>query len=199
MLKNKVTATASAKLPTKYGDFQIVIYKSAVDNCEHVVLYTGDIGIQPVMTRIHSQCLTGDTLFSLKCDCGEQLKKSMRLIRKEGKGVIIYLRQEGRGIGLSQKINAYKLQDQGLDTVEANLCLGFPADARDYSVAADILHDLDISEIVILTNNPDKVDQLSKSGIKIVKRIALEIKPNKYNEKYLNVKRSKLGHLLKKV
>lgn len=199
MSKNNLIHTAVAALPTKYGMFQVVIYKSPVDNYEHTVLFTGDIKKMQVMTRVHSQCLTGDTLFSLKCDCGGQLEQSMRMIRKEGSGIIIYLNQEGRGLGLSEKINAYSLQDKGLDTVEANLCLGFPADARDYSIAAEILNYLGVSEIVILTNNPDKIEQLEKKGIKIIKRIPLETKPNKFNKKYLIAKKMKLGHLLSKV
>lgn len=199
MSKNNFTVTASSSLPTKYGNFQVVIYKSEFDNYEHVVLYMGDLKNQPVITRVHSQCLTGDTLFSLKCDCGEQLKKSMRMISKEGQGIIIYLRQEGRGVGLFHKINAYKLQEEGLDTVEANLALGLPVDDRNYTQAAEILHDLEISEIILLTNNPDKVQQLSEKGIKIIKRIGLEVKPNKFNRKYLMTKKQKLGHKLSRV
>ncbi len=196
MSKNNLFRSSCAQLPTKYGIFNMAIYKSLVDKSEHAVLFTGNIKKQPVITRVHSQCLTGDTLFSLKCDCGEQLEQSMRMIRKEGKGVIIYLNQEGRGIGLSDKINAYSLQEKGLDTVEANLALDFPADARDYSGACEILRDLGVSEVVILTNNPDKIQQLKKNGIKIIKRVALEIKPNKFNKKYLIAKKQKLGHKL---
>lgn len=199
MLKNNLFRSACVQLPTKYGIFNVAIYKSLIDSCEHAVLFTGDITKQPVMTRVHSQCLTGDTLFSMKCDCGEQLKQSMRMISKEGKGIIIYLNQEGRGIGLSDKINAYSLQEKGLDTVEANLALDLPADARDYSGACEILRDLGVSEIIILTNNPDKIDQLKKRGIKIIKRVPLETKPNKFNKEYLKAKKEKLGHLLSKV
>lgn len=199
MSKNNLIRTACALLPTKYGKFQVAIYRSQLDNSEHTVLFIGDIKKQQVMTRVHSQCLTGDTLFSLKCDCGEQLKQSMRMIRKEGRGIIIYLNQEGRGIGLSDKIKAYSLQEKGHDTVEANLCLNLPADARDYTLAAEILQDLGVREIVILTNNPDKIAQLKKKGIKITKRIPLETKPNKFNKKYLIAKKLKLGHLLSNV
>lgn len=199
MSKNKLFRSACVQLPTKYGAFNMAIYKSSIDSREHAVLFTGDVTKQPVLTRVHSQCLTGDTLFSLKCDCGEQLKQSMRMIRKEGKGIIIYLNQEGRGIGLTDKINAYSLQEKGLDTVEANLALDFPADSRDYTGACEILRDLGVSEIIILTNNPDKIEQLRKKGITIIKRIPLETKPNKFNKNYLKAKKIKLGHLLTKV
>ncbi len=199
MSKSNLSRSACVQLPTKYGIFNVAIYKSLADGCEHAVLFIGDITKQPVMTRVHSQCLTGDTLFSLKCDCGEQLKQSMRMISKEGKGIVIYLNQEGRGIGLTDKINAYSLQEKGLDTVEANLALDLPADARDYSGACEILRDLGVSEIIILTNNPDKIDQLKKRGIKIIKHVPLETKPSKFNKKYLKAKKEKLGHLLSKV
>lgn len=196
MSKNNFINKASALLPTKYGTFRMTIYRSIINNCEHIALFMGDIKKQPPVTRVHSQCLTGDTFFSLKCDCGEQLKKSMRIIGKKGVGIIIYLRQEGRGIGLFHKISAYKLQDEGLDTVEANLALGLPVDARDYAPAAEILRDLGTPEIIILTNNPDKIRQLIKNGIRIKKRVPLEIKPNKHNRKYLLAKKQKLGHNL---
>jgi 3,4-dihydroxy 2-butanone 4-phosphate synthase/GTP cyclohydrolase II len=199
MSKNNIIRTACAMLPTKYGMFRVAIYKSLIDNSEHTVLFVGDIRKQKIMVRVHSQCLTGDTFFSLKCDCGEQLKQSMRMIGREGRGVIIYLNQEGRGIGLSDKIKAYSLQEKGHDTVEANLCLNLPADARDYTLAAEILDDLGVREIVILTNNPDKIGQLKKKGIKIISRMPLETKPNKFNKKYLIAKKLKLGHLLSKV
>lgn len=191
--------TATAKLPTGKGLFTIHIYRSMLDNLEHAVLVMGDIKKQPVLTRIHSQCFTGDTLLSLKCDCGEQLQKSMEMIADQGSGVIIYLHQEGRGIGLSQKIQAYALQEKGLDTVEANHALGLPTDARDYKIAAEILCDLEIKEILLLTNNPDKLTQMKKNKITVVGRKSLETVPHKTNRNYLMVKKQKLGHHLQHV
>lgn len=185
---------ASANLPTIYGIFTIIVYTA--DKMEHTVLMMGDLK-EPVLTRIHSQCLTGDTFSSLRCDCGDQLKKSMQLIGKKGSGIILYLNQEGRGIGLTNKIKAYALQDQGYDTVEANEALGFPKDARSYEIAADILKDLGAVEIELLTNNPDKKDQLAKYGININKRVALEIKPHKIDLNYLKIKKRKMNHNLK--
>ncbi len=193
--REDIIKTAKANLPTKNGLFNIHIYKSFNDNSEHVALSLGN-NKEPVLTRIHSQCLTGDTFSSIKCDCGQQLQKSMRLIKKNG-GVIIYLNQEGRGIGLTNKVRAYALQDKGLDTVEANRALHLPIDNRDYMVAASILSDLGISKVSLLTNNPEKLGQLEKYGIKIVKRIPLEIKPHAINKRYLLVKKEKLGHKLK--
>lgn len=196
--KTKVSSlkkTATALLPTKYGEFQVHIYTSILDNREHVALVKGTIKKEPVLTRIHSKCLTGDTLFSLKCDCGEQLTKSMQIIGKKG-GMLVYLDQEGRGIGLTQKILAYALQEKGFDTVEANHELGLPTDARDYVIAAEILEDLGIKKIVLLTNNPDKITQLEKNKITIVDRIAVETVPNKINKSYLVTKKHKLGHVL---
>lgn len=190
-----VIKTASASLPTKCGLFKIIIYKCLSDNREHAVLILGQLR-EPVLTRIHSQCLTGDTFFSLRCDCGDQLEKSMKLISKKGNGLILYLNQEGRGIGLTNKIRAYELQDKGYDTIQANEALGFPSDTRSYKVAADILCDLGVSNIDLLTNNPDKKDQLSSNGIKIYKRIALEVKPNKADIKYLEAKKRKMKHSL---
>lgn len=190
-----VIKTASSILPTKYGLFKIIIYKSLKDNREHAVLTMGDLA-KPVLTRIHSQCLTGDTFSSLRCDCGEQLKKSMKIISKKSSGLILYLNQEGRGIGLTNKIKAYTLQDKGYDTVEANEALSFPSDLRSYEIAADILKNLEATTIDLLTNNPDKKDQLAKFGIKIFKRIALEIKPNTIDLNYLKVKKRKMHHKL---
>ena len=194
-----VIKEASSFLPTKYGKFQISIYKSLLDNKEHAVLSIGNMQNQPVLTRIHSQCLTGDTLFSLKCDCGKQLQQSMQIIGKKGKGIILYLNQEGRGIGLANKIKTYTLQEKGLDTVEANHVLGFPADARNYDIATEILQDLGISTIALLTNSPDKLEQLTNKGIIIEKRIPLEISPNVINKYYLVTKKKKMGHTLGKV
>lgn len=193
-----VVKTASASLPTNYGVFNIAIYKCLNDNREHAVLTLGGLK-EPVLTRIHSRCLTGDTFSSLRCDCGDQLKKSMQLMSKNGSGVILYLNQEGRGIGLTNKIKTYALQDSGYDTVQANEALGFPSDARSYIVAVDILKDLGISNINLLTNNPDKKDQLSKFGINVSKKTALEIEPNKVDLKYLKVKKRKMYHDLKLV
>lgn len=198
MKKQNVIRTAGSTLPTKYGLFKIIIYKSLNDNREHAALTLGQMK-KPVLTRIHSQCLTGDSFFSSRCDCGEQLEKSMELINEQGDGIILYLNQEGRGIGLTNKIKAYALQDQGYDTVQANEALGFPSDARSYEIAADILKDLGVDTINLLTNNPDKKDQLAKYGITISKRIALEIKPNKVDLKYLKVKKRKMHHKLKLV
>lgn len=189
---------ASSLLPTQYGTFRISVYKSLLDNREHVVLSMGDISKEPVMTRIHSQCFTGDTLFSLKCDCGGQLQKSMQIIQKEGRGIILYLNQEGRGIGLVNKIKAYALQEKGFDTVSANEQLGFPKDARDYEVAAAIVHDLGISKIKLLTNNPSKIEELEKQGIRVT-CVPLEVAPNRVNRTYLVTKKKKLGHRLKLV
>ncbi len=191
-----VTRAASSILPTKYGLFEIIIYHSISDDKEHAVLKMGGIK-NPALIRVHSQCLTGDTFGSLRCDCGDQLSESMKIIAKNGSGMIIYLNQEGRGIGLTDKIRAYNLQDKGMDTVEANNALGFPSDLRDFKVAADILKDLRITSINLLTNNPDKKSQLSEFGIEVVERIPLEIKPNKTNLKYLRTKKSKLNHQLK--
>lgn len=198
MKKQNVIRTAGSTLPTKYGLFKIIIYKSLNDNREHAALTLGQMK-KPVLTRIHSQCLTGDSFFSSRCDCGEQLEKSMELINEQGDGIILYLNQEGRGIGLANKIKAYALQDQGYDTVAANEALGFPPDIRSYEIAADILKDLGADTIDLLTNNPDKKDQLAKYGITISKRIALEIKPNKVDLNYLKVKKRKMRHKLKLV
>lgn len=193
-----VAKVAWANLPTKCGLFKITVYLSLNGNLEHAVLTMGKFK-KPVLTRIHSQCLTGDTFSSLRCDCGQQLKKSMRIISKKGSGIILYLNQEGRGIGLTNKIKAYALQDNGYDTVEANEALGFPSDLRSYEIAADILKDLGAIEIDLLTNNPDKGDQLAKFGIKISKRVALEIKPHKVDLNYLKIKKQKMKHSLKLV
>lgn len=193
-----ITKTATAKLPTKYGLFNIIIYKSLTDGKEHAALTLGKLK-EEVYVRIHSQCLTGDVFTSLRCDCGDQLRKSMKIISQKGSGIILYLNQEGRGIGLTNKIRSYALQDKGYDTVEANEALGFPSDARSYKIARDILNDLGVSSIYLLTNNPDKKDQLQKFGIDINKRVALEIKPNKVDLDYLKVKKSKMQHQLKLV
>lgn len=194
-----VVKKATSYLPTKYGAFQIIIYRSIYDNFEHVVLKKDKKGGGGApLIRLHSKCLTGDTFSSLRCDCGGQLRQSMKQIGKMG-GVIVYLNQEGRGIGLINKINAYFLQDQGVDTVDANVHLGFPIDARDYQVAANILQDLNISKIRLLTNNPEKERSLKKFSIKVESAIPLEVAPNKINRSYLLAKKQKLGHKLTKV
>lgn len=196
--ESEVIKKAESTLPTKYGVFKILIYKSLNDNLEHTVLLFGKMQ-DPALVRIHSQCFTGDTLLSQRCDCGAQLTQSMRLISQKGSGIIIYLNQEGRGIGLINKIKAYDIQNQGFDTVDANHELGFPADKRSYKAAADILKDLKVANILLLTNNPNKLNQLVSFGINIVKRVPLEIKPNHMNIGYLKTKKQKLGHLLKYV
>lgn len=192
----RVVRAASSRLPTPYGFFEIIVYRSVPDGKEHTALFVGDTSISPVLTRVHSQCITGDTFGSLRCDCGEQLHKSMELISKKGSGVILYLAQEGRGIGFSDKVRAYALQDQGLDTVQANEALGKPIDNRDYAIAAHILKDLGIVRIALLTNNPDKRDQLVSYGIEVAEIRQLNSIPNEHNRIYLETKRDKLGHTL---
>ncbi len=198
MKEKHVFKETEARLPTKYGDFKIIIYKNNIDDKEHVVLLKGKIKKEPpVLVRVHSECFTGDIFGSLRCDCGEQLHKAMELIEKENCGVILYMRQEGRGIGLLNKIKAYSLQDRkGLDTVEANIELGFGEDLRDYGIGAQILKDLGLSKIRLLTNNPKKIIGLEGFGIEIVERIPLIIKSNEENEKYLMTKKNKMGHIL---
>ena len=193
-----VARFSESALPTRHGTFRFIVYTSTFDDLEHVALVRGDISEVPLV-RVHSQCLTGDTFGSLRCDCREQLQSSMEIIKKTGSGIIVYLNQEGRGIGLGNKIKAYALQDEGYDTVDANHALGFSADARDYEVAALILKDLGAEQIKLLTNNPEKENQLSALGIKIVERMPLEIHHNKINEGYLLAKKKKLGHRLAKI
>ncbi len=192
-----VKRVAEAKLPTKYGEFKVVAYKSDMDVDQHVALVMGDIeNEEPVLVRVHSECLTGDVLGSLRCDCGEQLDMAMEMIAEEGRGVILYMRQEGRGIGIHNKICAYELQDEGMDTVEANLSLGFPADLRDYGIGAQILTDLNLHKVRLLTNNPKKVIGLEGYGLEVVETVPIIIKPNQYNERYLETKKNKMGHML---
>ncbi len=192
-----VERQATAKLPTKYGNFVLHLYRSAVDEHHHLALVKGDVATdEPVIVRVHSQCLTGDIFGSLRCDCGEQLDKAMQIIEQEGRGVLLYMRQEGRGIGLANKVMAYQLQDNGRDTVEANEELGFKADLRDYGIGAQILADLGIKRIRLLTNNPKKIVGLKGYGLEVVERIPIEIKPNEVNARYLQTKRDKLGHLI---
>ena len=195
-MNKKMKYIASCRLPTEWGVFTMHGFEEA-DGQEHIALSMGDFsdGL-PVLSRIHSECLTGDALFSQKCDCGPQLKAAMQAVQKEGRGIIVYLRQEGRGIGLINKIRAYRLQDQGLDTVEANLKLGLPVDARDFSLAKHIYDHLGVHEIKLLTNNPEKVSPLQQAGISIVERIPLQVGENSENERYLHTKAEKLGHFL---
>jgi 3,4-dihydroxy 2-butanone 4-phosphate synthase / GTP cyclohydrolase II len=187
---------ARANLSTRYGSFEMSVYDTP-EHKEHVALTLGAIDDgRPVLVRVHSECLTGDVLGSSRCDCGEQLVESLRFLQKQGRGVLLYLRQEGRGIGLTRKVSAYALQEQGLDTVEANLALGLPEDMRDYRVAAEMLLDLGVRRVCLLTNNPAKIEGLERYGVEVVTRIPLGIAPNPSNLEYLRTKREKMGHLL---
>jgi 3,4-dihydroxy 2-butanone 4-phosphate synthase / GTP cyclohydrolase II len=192
-----VERVVSTKLPTAFGEFVAVGYRSLVDNKHHVALVKGDVDGEPdVLVRVHSECLTGDVFHSLRCDCGEQLESALAMIENEGSGVLLYLSQEGRGIGLLNKLKAYKLQEEGLDTVDANLRLGLPADLRDYGIGAQILVDLGLSSIRILTNNPKKISGLAGYGLSVSDQIPIQHAPNPHNEAYLRAKREKLGHTL---
>ncbi len=187
-------------MPTKYGHFKLIPFRQKSNGLEHVALVKGEWEEnEPVLVRVHSSCATGDIFGSYRCDCGPQLHKAMELIEKEGKGVIVYLNQEGRGIGLMNKMKAYKLQEDGMDTVEANLCLGFKADERDYGVGANILHDLGVKKMRLLTNNPQKRVGLTGYGLTVVENVPIEIEPNKYNRFYLHTKKDRMGHELHKV
>jgi 3,4-dihydroxy 2-butanone 4-phosphate synthase/GTP cyclohydrolase II len=190
-----VRRVAEAKMPTKFGEFTIMAYRSTIDPDEHVALVYGDVKSgDPVLVRVHSECLTGDVFASMRCDCGQQLAMAMQAVVAEGKGVVLYMRQEGRGIGLHNKLRAYALQDQGMDTVEANELLGFAADLRDYGIGAQILADLGLERIRLLTNNPRKVVGLEGHGLKVVETVPIVAPPNTYNASYLETKGAKLGH-----
>ncbi|MGE5308147.1 MAG: bifunctional 3,4-dihydroxy-2-butanone-4-phosphate synthase/GTP cyclohydrolase II [Deltaproteobacteria bacterium] len=192
-----IEKVSEAKLPTEYGDFRIVLYKDLLTGQVHTALVMGEWGLDPVLVRVHSECLTGDVFSSLRCDCGRQLQQSMQMIGREKKGVILYMKQEGRGIGLEAKIQAYALQDQGMDTVEANVALGYRPDMRDYGIGAQILADLGLKSIRLLTNNPRKIVGLEGYGMTVVERVPMEIEPNPNNIGYLKTKKEKLGHQLK--
>jgi 3,4-dihydroxy 2-butanone 4-phosphate synthase/GTP cyclohydrolase II len=191
-----VRRSATSMVPTRCGDFTVYAYESLVDSKPYLALVYGDIGAGPTLVRVHSSCLTGDVFHSLRCDCGDQLERALEMIVAEGAGVLLYIQQEGRGIGLINKIRAYELQEHGHDTVEANQLLGFAPDIRDYGIGAQILHDLGLREIRLMTNNPGKVVGIEGMGIRVVERVPLEIPPTEANRGYLEAKRDKLGHLL---
>ena len=192
-----VQRVAEAKLPTPLGEFKVIAYRSSTDPDEHLALVMGDVNTdEPVLVRVHSQCLTGDVFQSQRCDCGEQIEMAMKRIAKEGRGVVLYMRQEGRGIGIHNKIKAYALQDKGMDTVEANVELGFKPDQRDYGIGAQILADLGIHKMRLMTNNPKKMSGLESYGLTITEQLPINTQPNPHNRRYLKTKQKKLGHLL---
>jgi 3,4-dihydroxy 2-butanone 4-phosphate synthase/GTP cyclohydrolase II len=193
-----ITMVAEAKLPSDHGDFVLRVFENRLDGKEHVAVIKGDVSDgRPVLVRVHSECLTGDIFGSRRCDCGPQLHAALEMIEREGRGVVLYMRQEGRGIGLVNKIKAYALQEQGLDTVEANTHLGFPPDPRDYGIGAQILHDIGIRQMRLMTNNPKKRVGLQSHGLEVVDLVPLEVVPNADNQQYLETKRDKMGHLLR--
>lgn len=191
-----VEKVVEVNLPTHYGDFKLHLYRNKVDGKEHVALTKGIITAEPTLVRVHSECLTGDTFGSMRCDCQQQLHDAMRQVEKSGNGVVLYMRQEGRGIGLANKLKAYKLQEEGKDTVEANEVLGFKADLRDYGIGAQILVDLGVKKMRLLTNNPKKIVGLTSYGLEVVDRVPIEISPNENNADYLETKRTKMGHMI---
>ncbi|HWG91994.1 MAG TPA: GTP cyclohydrolase II [Candidatus Thermoplasmatota archaeon] len=190
----EVNLTDEAQLPTLFGDFRIRGFRGERPGDEHAAIYVGDIRDEAILTRIHSSCVTGDALGSLRCDCREQLQKALAAIAQEGRGLVLYLQQEGRGIGLASKVKAYALQDTGADTVEANVTLGFPPDARSYTVAAAALKALGVKSVRLLTNNPVKKAALEAHGVKVVERVPLPVTTNPHNERYLETKRERMGH-----
>jgi 3,4-dihydroxy 2-butanone 4-phosphate synthase/GTP cyclohydrolase II len=192
-----VHRVAEASLPTEFGEFHVFAYANDVDRREHVALVKGEVaGKEDVLVRMHSECLTGDVFHSRRCDCGEQLEASLRQIEAEGLGVLVYMKQEGRGIGLMNKIRAYQLQEKGMDTVEANEVLGFPADLRDYGIGVQVLLDLGIKSMRLMTNNPKKIIGLQGYGLSVTEQVPITVKPNRYNMSYLQAKRDKMGHLI---
>lgn len=196
--KPTVTRMACARIPTEFGDFQLCYYNNSLDTKEHLAFYMGDLASAgSVLVRVHSECFTGDVLGSRRCDCGEQLKRSMALVASEGLGVVLYMRQEGRGIGLLEKLRAYNLQDQGYDTVDANLMLGHDADERDYTLAACMLEELGVTSVRLMTNNPSKIAALKDKGIDVVERVPLEIPANTDNAGYLLTKVKRMDHQLR--
>lgn len=198
--EKSVEKVTSVELPTKYGDFMAHGYHCKINGEEHIALTTAHFNPEkPILVRVHSECLTGDVFGSKRCDCGEQRDEAMKLITESGNGILIYLRQEGRGIGLNNKLKAYKLQEAGMDTVEANEALGFAADLRDYRVAADMLRDLGVSRIRLLTNNPDKIESIEKAGIQVMERVHIEANHNERNAFYMATKAKKMGHILKNI
>ena len=194
-IQEKFNVPADARLPTKYGEFRIRIFHEKSTSLDHVALILGEMsGPDPVLVRVHSECITGDTFASTRCDCGAQLEYALREIQRKGWGCVVYLRQEGRGIGLHAKIQAYNLQDKGADTLDANLMLGLPGDARDYSIASKILNTLGVKKVSLLTNNPDKVEKLETLGVSVSERVPLIVGVGKENINYLKTKSSKMGH-----
>lgn len=197
IVNDDINLLTSARIPTRYGEFHLALYENSLDEKDHLALVHGDINsVDDVLVRVHSECFTGDVLGSLRCDCGEQLNSSMRMIAEEGTGIVLYLRQEGRGIGLHDKLRAYNLQDRGYDTVDANLALGHGADERDYTIGALILHDLGIQSVRLLTNNPEKIESLEAHGIEVAERVPLQPEPNVHNTDYLQTKLERMQHML---